>query len=436
MGDLRPFQIILIGAFLALGIGGLIVFSLFRGFGQEANPFGDGIVIWGTLDETPFLQVLGTLSDTNESFKVVSYVRKDPRTFDQTLVKALAEGTGPDIIVLSHDMLVTQKARIAPISFAQFPVRTFKDTFVEGAEVFMLSDGIYALPLAIDPLLMYWNRDIFATKGLAAPPRTWEELVETTVPRIVEKTFSNDVTRAAVAFGEYDNVRHAKDILSLLFMQAGSNMVLNGLDGRFWVELNRSSTPGLPPAEAGLNFFTQFSNPMRSAYSWNRSLPQDRDAFLAGDLALYFGYASEIKEIINGNPNLNFDVAEVPQGAAVKNKKGFGTIYGLAPMRNSRNLNGALQAVYALTSQVAAETYASQYRLGSVYRASHIQDPQDPFLTIIERASLIARGWLDPERGASDNVFRTLVEDVVSGRREAPSAISDATTRLEQALRR
>jgi len=434
MGNMRPFQIILIGIFLALGVGGLLFFAFFRGFNQEENPYGTSVVIWGTLDDAPFVEILERLAEGNDHFKVVSYVQKDPRTFDDTLVNALAEGTGPDMIVLSHDMLVSGRTKIAPIPFSQFPVRTFKDSYIEGTEVFMLSDGIYALPLAVDPLVMYWNRDIFSSSGLATPPKTWEELVEVTVPRIAQKTFANDVTRAALAFGEYNNVRNAKDILSLLFIQAGSNMVSVGPDGRLSAELNRSTTPGLPPAQAGLDFFVQFSNPTRSVYTWNRGLPQDREEFLAGDLALYFGYASEGKEISEGNPNLNFDVAEVPQSATTKTKKGYGTLYGLALMRNSKNFNGAVQALYAVSAQAETEAYAARAQLGNVYKASHAYEPSDPFLVIVEKAALIARGWLDPDTRASDNIFKIMVEDTVSGKRESANAISDAVQRLDQAL--
>jgi hypothetical protein len=32
---------------------------------------------------------------------------------------------------------------------------------------------------------------------------------------------------------------------------------------------------------------------VRPEYSWNRSLPNSSDAFANGDLAIYFGFASE-----------------------------------------------------------------------------------------------------------------------------------------------
>ncbi len=435
MGNMRTFHVIVIGLFAAAGLIGLIMFAIFKGFGQQANPYGNKVVIWGTLDDAPFVQTLGDIQFKDDNFKVVSYVQKDARTFGQDLTNALAEGKGPDLVIMPEEMLVTNRGKIAPILYDKYPLRTFKDTYIDGAEVFALQDGIYAIPIAVDPLIMYWNKDVFATKGLANPPRTWDELSNSTVPKIVERDFSFNVTRAALAFGEYANVQNAKAVLTMLFMQAGSQMVTDA-GSRFMVVMNDGTGDrGLPPADAGLTFYTQFSNPSKNLYTWNRSLRHDRDMFLAGDLAMYFGFASEVQEIRDGNPNFNFDVAEVPQGAEARLKKGYGTIYGIAVMKNAAYRQGASLALAKIVSQVQTEKYAHDLGFGPVYRASYQSGTdQDPFLAVVKNASLVARGWLDPNPTASDNIFKQMVEDYTSGRIDLNSAITDAEGRLRQLL--
>ncbi len=42
-------------------------------------------------------------------------------------------------------------------------------------------------------------------------------------------------------------------------------------------------------------------------------MSDSKNMFLAGDLALYFGFASELDDLKNKNPNLNFDVTLFPQ---------------------------------------------------------------------------------------------------------------------------
>lgn len=433
MGNSRTFQFVLIGIFLALGVAGILFFAFFQGFGSEANPYGNKVVIWGTIDDEAFVSVMTTLAQKDQNFSVVSYEEKDERTFARDLVDALAEGTGPDVVILPHDLLVSQRGKILPIPYEQYPIRTFKDTYIDGAEIFLLSEGIYAIPLAVDPLLLYWNRSTFATKGLAYPPRTWEELVAVTVPTVVERSFSSDIMRAALAFGEYTNIRNAKEILAMLFLQAGSTMVYD--DGnRLTAELNRGASQGIAPGQAALQFYTEFSNPAKSVYTWNRAEPQDRQAFLAGDLAMYVGFGSEYPEIEAGNPNLDFDVAELPQSADARQKKGYGTFYGGALMKNSQNLQGAQMALYALAGQAETEAYAAWLKWGPVYRASFGTIPQDPVRAVIARAALVARGWLDPEPMQSETIFRQMVEDVTSGRSEASNAVGDAEARLQQII--
>jgi ABC-type glycerol-3-phosphate transport system substrate-binding protein len=428
-GETRTFQIVLIGIFVFLAFAGIAAFALFRGFGQEENPYGNRVVIWGTLDDAPFIKAFETLSQDDAHFQVVSYVEKDPRTFERDLVNALAEGAGPDLVILSHDMLIGQRGKIWPITYEQYPVRTFRDTYIDGAEIFLLDDGIYALPIAVDPLVMYWNRDIFASNGLSQPPKTWEELVAITVPTLVQRSATSDILRAAVAFGEYANVRNAKEMLLALFLQAGSNMIVPRGD-RLSVELNVGAGQGLAPAEAALRFYSEFSNPTKSVYSWNRALPSDRSEFLAGDLALYFGFASEHQEITDGNPNLSFDVAELPQSSDARLKKSYGTFYGVSLMRASQNPEGAFRAMYVLSAQAQTDAYAEELALGPVHRASYGGTPRDPFLAAVERASLIARGWLDPDPAASENIFKQLIEDIASGRAIVSEALSDAEERL------
>lgn len=428
-GETRTFQIVLIGVFIFLAMAGIAAFALFRGFGQEENPYGSRVVIWGTLDDAPFVQALGAITQDDSQFQVVSYVEKDPRTFERELVNALAEGTGPDLVILPHEMLLSQRGKIWPITYEQYPVRTFKDAYIDGAEIFLFEDGIYALPIAVDPLVMYWNRDILASRGLAQPPKTWEELVAITVPALVERSASSDIIRAAVAFGEYANVRNAKEVLLALLLQSGSNMIVPRGD-RLSVELNQGTGQGLPPAEAALRFYSEFSNPTKSVYTWNRAMPQDRSEFLAGDLALYFGFASEYQEVREGNPNLSFDVAELPQGGDARLKKGYGTFYGMALMRASENAQGAFRAMYVLADKSQTDVFADSLQFGPVHRASYSGTPQDAFLAAVQRGSLVARGWLDPDPAASENIFKQLIEDISSGRAIVSEALSDAEERL------
>lgn len=435
--NLRPFQIILLGVFLALALGGLMLFAIFRGFGSEPNPYGTSVEIWGTLDSAGFRSALTTLTDADENFRVVSYVRKNPETFRDELVNAIAERRGPDAIVLSDDLLISERAKILPIPYTTMSERMVRDTYVDGAEIFSLSDGTYGFPFGVDPLVMYWNRDLFGSNGLAAPPSTWEVLTAVTVPSLVRIVTSPSYTieQAALAFGEYSNVSHARSILLTLLMQAGSALITEA-EYSYDVRLNQSSAQGTrAPAEAALDFYTQFANPARPMYTWNRSLPTDRNAFLAEDLALYFAPGSEYASLQAGNPNLNFDAAQVPQGSGVTIKKSHGRFYSLAMLRSSDNVQGTYAALAQLSAAQSAQTIVEGVGIAPVHREILVRGNADPFRQTMYSMALIARGFLDPNPAASGDIIKTMVEDITSGRARANQAVGDAEGRFNQLLR-
>lgn len=429
--NLRPFQIVLIVVFAVLALGGIVAISIFKGgSSQDSQQFGDSVIIWGTFDRSVFDQLLADVSSQQKGFNVVQYEEKDPRTFEAELINAIAEGRSPDLIIIPHMLLVKHRAKLYPLSFDALPERTFRDTYIDGAEIFLRPDGVYGLPFAVDPLVMYWNRDIFSSSGLAAPPKTWEELVTITTPAITKKNLDLDILRSAVAFGEYSNITHAKDILSMLFFQSGTDIV-NETGGRYEITLGSSGgTNQLPAATAALSFYTQFAIPSSNTYSWNRALPQDRSQFLSGDLGLYFGMGSEFSGIQNQNPNLNFDIASVPQGAGATVLRDYGTFYAFAVPKGAHNIQGAFQAAYVLDSQSVSAQIAANLRMAPVYRAEIARGSSNPYQQVLYRSALITRGWLDPDPTASENVFKQMIEDVTSGRDRASSVVSDTTQRL------
>jgi ABC-type glycerol-3-phosphate transport system substrate-binding protein len=431
--NLRPFQIALLALFLVVGFVSIAFLSTFEGLrNATANPYGREVVIWGTLDEQAMQRLIQSVGDDDRDFLVVRYQELDSRTFTDTLVEALATNRGPDVVLLSHEDFVTLRPTLLAIPYDAISRRQFQDTYLDGAELFARPDGIYALPFAVDPLIMYWNRDIFSSGGFALPPSTWEQLVTNVVPSLTLRNATRDILQATVAFGEYRNVENAKETLSLLLMQSGSRLIEED-DRGYIVALNDPVIDNAPrPLQSALQFYSDFSNANSPLYSWNRSLPADRTAFLGEQLALYFGFGSEYDSLRAANPNFNFDTTEVPQGAGATTKQTYGTFYGLALMRDSDNTAGAYAAITRLSGHLAAHQEAGNFGLAPVHRQSYTGAVSGEAVTdTIRSSALIARGWLDPNPSETDGIFQTMVEDVVSNRQKVAGAVADATRRLE-----
>lgn len=427
---MRPFELGLVLVFGLMGLLALALLATYKPANEEVQVAISGPVeIWGTLPGAAFYRTMAPLLEGAPAYRNISYVEKDPRTFDQDLIEALADNRGPDIVLLPHEKLVTNRSKIQVISYENFPMRDFRDLYIDGAEIFARPDGIYAYPVAIDPLVMYWNRDILGKENIITAPDTWEEIVNDVVPSFVERDFSRNITRSPIAFGEYRNVSHAYEILSMLLIQSGSSLVSEGTEN-YRIELNESATSRSNPLESALTFYTNFASPSNPLYSWNRARPLDREAFLAGDLILYFGMGTEVDDLAAQNPNLNFDMAEVPQGASATTRRTYGTFYGFALLRSSDNKSSSYTALQQLGSQSWSTAYASALGMAPAYRRALLAGSNDTYGRIIFEASISARGWLTPDLEAVDSVFTQMVEDVLANRSRPTEASNDAVVRL------
>lgn len=439
LNEIRPFQIALLAIFVFLAFAAIYIVRVFEvdPLGTKSLKYGEQVLVWGSIDETVFKTIHNQMVDRDKEFDAVVYQYVDEREFDDALINAIAESRSPDLIILKSDSLVKHRAKLWPIPFdAEYEYinglskRDLRDNFVDGAEVFALKDGLYAVPFLVDPLVMYWNRDLLATAGLAVPPSTWEALVSRAVPSLTIRDTSRNILQSAVAFGEYRNVENAKDILMTLNMQSGSKMVTEN-ERDYDVELDKPIIEGArPPLDATVEFYTDFSNSNSPSYTWNRVPDSDKNAFLAEELAIYFGKGSEAIDIADKNPNLNFDVAEVPQGESATVKRIAGDFYGLAIPRAAYNPEGAYMAARTMALPQNSGAFAKALGMSSATRRSIAEGDSNPYRAVVLNSALVARGWLDPDPEASSEIFRMMIEDVVSNRLRVSNAVSDAVRRL------
>lgn len=437
MKNSTPFQLVLLGVFGVLAVIGVAFFALNGVDTQQSKSVGP-VTIWGTLDPGAFKNEIGARAETDPRFGTVNYVQKDEQTFDTDLTNAIASGTGPDLIVIASDDLVHLATKLSFISYDLLPQQTFEATFIQEGNLFLATSGIAGVPLVVDPMVMFWNRDLLTSAGYVAPPKAWGELIPL-AGAITKKNESGDIVTSVAALGEYQNVAHAKEILSMLMMQAGSDVVHYNANDKLVSDLLAASpTGGEPPAQSALRFYTEFADPTSGAYSWNRSFPDSRTAFASGDVALYFGFASEVGDVVLRNPNLNFGVAEVPQIPSTNRKLTFGRMYAFAIPRGSANPDGARTVAFLLAGETIGESLASRLGMPSanISVLSKIAASSTDMTTAIVRSSaIISRGWLDPEPDESGATFKRMVERVTSGAVRYPEALKDADSALSNIIR-
>lgn len=422
MSNFQLIALVLFGFFILLGVG---VFAAFGGLlgGSSIGP----VTIWGTLDGNMVNTMMGTLRSSDKTFANVKYVQKDAATYSSALVNAMASGSGPDLFLVSQDQVASFANKITPVPYSAVSQAQFTNSFIDEGQLFLTPNGALALPLLVDPLVMYWNRDLFAAAGVAQPPTYWSSFLSI-APKLTSLDASKNVHQSAVALGTWKNVVHSKAILSALFMQAGDPIVSHDASGNLLPVLGTAPVnASANPAESALRFYTEFANPGKTTYSWNNALPDSASAFVNGNVGVYFGFASEYPTIAARNPNLSFGVAVLPQLEGNAVHMTFGQMTGVALSRTAANPNGALLVAQHLTGQATIALLAQQVLLPPVRRDVVVDTSSNAAAAVFVKSSLIARAWLDPSPAATDTVFQNMINEVLSGAQEPASAIAEAS---------
>ncbi len=426
---MTKFQMILIGVFGIFVIGGVIVFSAYKGSSQNAVP----VVIWGTISQTDFGSIIQETSLYQSKEFAVQYVEKSEEEFDADFIESLASGDGPDLFMLPSGKILKHRNKIFAVPYNVYTARQFKDSFIEGTEIYMALEGVLALPVSVNPLVMYWNRSIFTEVKLTQPPKYWDEFYNL-ANVISKKDGALNILRSAVAFGEFANISHAKEIVLNLAMQAGTPVTMWSGEKVESVFADSFGRPTIP-AEAAVNFYTEFGNPSKPSYSWNRSLPNSANYFLGGDLALYFGFASEIKNLQLKNPNLNFDVAVMPISREGGVNVSFANFNAFAIAKSSKNANAAFGVMSILSGAEGAKAFNRVLKLPPARRDLLNQKPVNAYESVFYDSAIRAKAWLDPSPTDTNFIFKNMIESITSGRARTGEAVTKANRELVDLLK-
>lgn len=426
---MKLFNAVIIVVFVMLGLVALGVVATFSGRGGDSV---GAVEVWGPLPDDVVGEHINEIGVSRTGFDTVRYTALPADTFIPSLVEAIAANRGPDLVIFPAEYLYLHSDKLVTIPFSSISRRQFQDTYIEAGEILLNAEGIRGIPYLVDPLVLYWNRTLFSAASIARPPRYWDEVSEN-ARLLTRANEAGSLTQSAIALGEWDNVNHAKEILLSLLRQLGNAAVAYGEKG-IDVTFSSHTAGSVSSAESVLRYYTEFSNPVKQVYSWNRSQPDSRDAFLEGTVAMYIGFASELRSIREANPNLNFDVASLPT-ARGGSPSVASRMYIVAVPRGARNTDGAFSAAVVLSSSEAQTLLREQTGLPSVRRDLLTVSPDDPYAVIFRDAALNAFVFLDPDPLQTDGIFARAVGNIASGKLRVHESVVSANGELRALIK-
>lgn len=422
-------------------LGGLILFLLIvmialLALSPSGNKTPQGnieLTWWKTFETSDNVQDL--ISDYQQAHPnvTINFVKKDVSTYQQDLLQAYANGTGPDILSIHNDWLPQELDKVAPMPAGLMSLRQYQDTFVDVATNDFIKDGqIYAAPMNVDVLAMYYNRDILGSSGIVNPPQTWDELARDDVPRITTLTKPGTFLRSAVALGTASNVNRAVDILSLLMLQNGTQFYNEDYSFATF-DQQGFSDPSTQCSSLGclaLEYYAQFSNAAKKTYTWNSKSDNSVDAFTQGKLGIMFSYYYMQPQIKDKGPTLNWGVAPMPQPSLNSVKVNFANYWGEAVNKNSPNVAAAWDFINFITGKEELSKYYSAHKLVASRKDILSTQLGDPELGVFAEGALTAKSVYKKNADNFEGTFSQMIDDV-SVRGLTPSeALSNAVQRI------
>jgi ABC-type glycerol-3-phosphate transport system substrate-binding protein len=150
---------------------------------------------------------------------------------------------------------------------------------------------------------------------------------------------------------------------------------------------------------------------------------------------MYVGQASELFSIQQKNPNLNFDVTDIPQVRGNTDKIDFAHVYAAAIVKQSKSAPGAFTFITSLTEGAALTALEAKTNLPSARRDLLSQLPTDPYRVVFYDAALIARAFVDPDPVQTSSIFGAMINSIESGQSQISDAVTTASQSLDDALK-
>ncbi|MEX1064128.1 MAG: extracellular solute-binding protein [Candidatus Paceibacterota bacterium] len=431
-------RLIIIGSAIALGVVILMTVLVLRSIGGDNQPRVT-LQFWGTFDDADFYdQAILDFERQNPNIKIV-YRQLNFEDYERELVNSFAAGTGPDIWLMHNTWLPKHKDKIQPLpqniqgqDEPLFTIKDFQDQFLDVAFSDLTSGGqIYALPIYIDTLGLYYNRDLFNTAGITSPPTTWDEFNDA-VKRLT--TFDNrgNIVRAGAAIGTSENINRSTDILTLLMLQSGVRMT----DGDNLNATFSKSVEGENVGETALQYYTDFANPSKTIYTWNDQQHYSIDAFAQGNAAMMFNYSHHIATIRAQSARFNFATARVPQIAGATVNINYANYWAPTVSKQSANTTAAWKFLVSLSSPEGAVSYINASNRPSARRDIIEQQRTDPDLGVFATQALSARSWYQIDNSAIETIFAEMIDDVNLGRRSIRDALQAAESKVNVLMAR
>lgn len=415
---------------------------------------------WGVFDDREnFDEIINDYRLVHPNV-TINYRKLRTEEFETELLEALAEDRGPDIFSIHNTWVTRYLSKIEPLppkttmayEITQTSLGVKQETIIEVrdntsitptqlrntfldvvANDVVRNNQIYGLPLSIDTLVLFYNRDLLNNAGIPLPPTSWQAVQES-VKRLTFQDQSGQLIQSGVALGSGKNIERSADILSLLMMQNGAEMVI-GKTVAFGALPPDFPDKNYNPGPEAIRFYTDFSNPTKEVYTWSKDFPNSIDAFAAGQVAMMFGYNYHIPYLeAKRQGKLNYGITKMPQIDG-RPEINFASYWVHTVSKKSKNQNASWDFIQFMTKQSEAKKYLDKTLRPTALRSLIDEQSTNDQINVFAQQLLTAKSWYQGDSApVADEALIEMIESVNSGS-DIKKAIETASLKIQQTIK-
>ncbi len=392
--------------------------------------------------------------------------------YEQELLEAFATDRGPDIFSIHNTWVGKYKSKelitpLPPKITMAYPVvkgaikkevvselRTIKSLNsrdIENKYIDVIYDDIvyrkvnkstkqvtydiYGLPLFVDTLAMYYNKDLLNNAGITSPSAYWNRKFQQDVKKLTKQDVKGNIIQSGVALGGSDNIERFSDILTVLMMQNGTEMIsekgkvlFHAIPESF---KDRSYNPGIE----AVRFYTDFANPGKEVFSWSPDISNSIDLFADGKLAMLFAYSYHLPVIKAKNPKLNFNISKLPQIEGNEQNVNFANYWLEVVSNKSKNKDAAWNFVQFISSEEQAKLYIDKTKKPTALRSLVNGQLDDLEIGVFVDQVLTAKSWYRGNNAlAAEEYIGEIIDSVSSTQEDIKSIVGLAAKKVQQTI--
>ncbi len=390
------------------------------------------LTYWTVYDNMSELQRLAEQYRALHSYVTINIRQLRYEEYQDKFLTALADDVGPDIMSMHVRDLKKHTGRLSssPATVSSATVVTTggfnpQTTVTPAQNTMPTANGvknnylatvgndvifggkIYGLPLTVDTMALYYNKDLLDASGIATPPTNWEEFL--IAVKQATKIDANDPTKiiqSAVALGTGNNIDNAPDLYALLLMQKGLKII----DQDRVAFIENSNRNQASPAFESLRFYTDFARQEKEAYTWNEFQANAFDEFVRGKSVFYFGFGFDFDRIKARAPQMNLAVTPMLQ-LNTEAPINVASYWVNTVPKKSKHQNEAWDFIRFISQPDNIKTYSTAAHIPSALRIhnkdqKNDENPLAPFAKQVLQANNWYRGKDYP---AASLAFRQLI---------------------------